>query len=317
MLSAVHEQASTISKEWSAANRDPEKFSSIARDFSDVSSLNIGPDFLIKSLNPDYFKYQTQSVFSNFNCRPYSDQYMYCEVLNWSTMDTDLHNHDFVGILWQIHGIAIDVSYSYLDNTLVSDGVEYGKLEVKKVDLLKGSRKDTQNILTGNSYIHAVGHVENPTTSLLFRSQPLHGLEQSIFIPPGVKLAFELDARDRKAIRLFNFLFSSKEEEIEGAISSYLNQKPASLANILSVIIRLQPIYDKLNLYKLCSMLNIPSDFQEIVLETSQAFSFYRKHRDLSWNFDSLKDRIEYMQMALSYGVGENLDKIKSMTEII
>ena len=315
MLDYIHDQAKSLSSHWLAGGGLAQDFNELAQASVDLSATCIDADFLSKAISDGYFDYQTASVFSDFNFRPYSDKYMYAEVLNWSSMDTDLHNHDFVGLLWQINGIAMDVSYHFSDPVQLSEGVEFGELKVASVDILRGERRDMQRITTDDTYIHPVGHLKTPTTSLLFRTQPLKGFHQSIFVPPGLKLSFSLDVKDRKAIRFFNYLSSSGEGEIHRFISAYFIDTHASLARMLSVLIRLQPIYSKVDQKALLSALPVDTQIRTIFEMTMNAFNHYRIKREASWRVDQLSERSALMQSALSYGSEKNLNLIEKYCE--
>lgn len=70
------------------------------------------------------------------NTRLYSDDKLYIELLQWCHLDTDLHDHNFSGVLIQIAGSSLDITYGFDETRKLTDELSFGNFSIEKIDLL-------------------------------------------------------------------------------------------------------------------------------------------------------------------------------------
>ncbi len=314
MFDYVNQFGQQISNLWAQKGADPNIFPDLVLEYIDVGKLRYEDKELINTvLNDNYLSIQTPSLFSEYNCRIYSDERIYIELLHWNNLDTDLHNHNFTGVLFQIEGESIDVIYDFNMEKKYDDNIFFGEINIQQVDILKGARIDHQKIYMGHVYNHAVSHILRPTVSLIVRTQPIPNVNQNIFFPPSVCVNFELREQDRKFIRLFMYLFSVNKKQSLSFLELYTISLIESPNRLFSLLARLIDFWEYDDVVKTIHQVlkNQSKFFYTQVLAAIEGFYIYKKNLTYKKDLYDIDARLEYSFKALSYGSNILYEHIK------
>lgn len=246
MINYLNEYGKRLSSIWEKYQYDHKVFPQLILDTLDRNKVKYQPSELIDTLvNADFIQYQTPSIFSEMNTRLYSDDKMYIELLQWYHLHTDLHDHNFSGVLVQIEGTSLDITYSFDEKEHVTDEFSTGSFAIQKIDLLDCKNKDYQIIEAGTVYKHAVSHVGLPTISLIIRTQPLAGFGQYIYFPHNIRVQYNMQMIDNKFIRLIKYLFNFNQSEFWQAIKKYIEINIVNYPNkVLLFLVLLYEFWD-------------------------------------------------------------------------
>jgi hypothetical protein len=130
---------------------------------------------------------QDAATFGQPPINLYRDDMLYIEALFWIDGTTEIHQHAFSGAFCVLDGSSVHAVYAFERTERISDQLQLGVLHAADVELLRPGQ--VRPITAGNSFIHALFHLERPTLSLVARTHQArsHAIQYSYY-PPGLAL---------------------------------------------------------------------------------------------------------------------------------
>ena len=135
----------------------------------------------------------------------YQEPRFYLELLIWFPSRTGIHGHGFMGAFMVLSGYSIEAKYRFLEEREVCDGVKLGELKPESVEVIAPGK--VNRILKGDGFIHTVGHMGNPSMTLVVRNVNSKGARQFTYFPNGIAIDRHLNyrslARQAQMLRAF------------------------------------------------------------------------------------------------------------------
>ena len=198
-----------IRRDWQKVDNRAERFPEIVLRRTEGIDFTTFGDLpsTIQMLEDAYIgELQAPSNFSDLYIMLYSDSNFYVEILHWWKSDLNIHDHDFSGVQFQVKGRSLNVVYDF-DGARLDDGLSEGRLSVRRADLLEPGESSV--VRPGSVDPHVIVHLNEPTISLLIRTQPKPFFApQRNYFPPGVSADWALATPVyRKKIAALRFLY--------------------------------------------------------------------------------------------------------------
>lgn len=178
----------TVLKRWQRANFSLEAFPAIAKSALDqhppakhVSLEVLMQEFLLNDHQP----LQSQSGFGQPEIIAYENPRFYFQLLFWMDGTTDIHQHEFSGAFHVMHGSSIHAHYEFDNATSITPHLRVGDVRMKHIELLETGR--TVPIISGQTCIHSLFHLDTPSVTVVVRTQHDPGTgPQFNYLPPHV-----------------------------------------------------------------------------------------------------------------------------------
>ena len=152
----------------------------------------------------------------------YSGPRFHIDVYFWFHGTTSTHQHSFCGAFQVMHGSSIHSWYEFDLKEKVNSLCEIGEMRLKTCELLNVG--DVQEILPGRQYIHGLFHLDQPSVSIVVRTDksPLF-LPQFDYHKPGLATDpfFEQDAAVKK-LQVVGALLRAKRPDADELIKKLL-----------------------------------------------------------------------------------------------
>lgn len=114
----------------------------------------------------------------------WSNPRFYVNVYVYTTPEVVVHDHDFSGAFMNLSGVTIHCTYEF-GGDAVDETVHVGALRLKGIEAIGEGKVRT--IEAGESFIHQVWHVSQPTVVLVVRTPPLTAsLRQFQYLRPSI-----------------------------------------------------------------------------------------------------------------------------------
>jgi hypothetical protein len=175
-----------VLERWKRENFSLEKFPEIARlaiaerlpsEHVDLSAFI--EEFLLNDDQP----LQTQSGFGQPELVVFDHPRFYIQILVWMDGTTDIHQHEFSGAFHVMAGSSIHAQYAFEKAQSVTPHLRMGQLRMQNIELLETGR--TAPIISGQSCIHSLFHLETPSVTVVVRTQNDPGMNpQFNYLPP-------------------------------------------------------------------------------------------------------------------------------------
>jgi len=148
----------------------------------------------------------------------------YIDAYIWLNGTTAIHQHGFCGAFQVLLGSSIHSWYEFEPREKISSMLELGHMRLKLCELLKVG--DVQPIRAGRQYIHALFHLDQPSVSLVIRTDksPLY-LPQFSYHRPTIAVDpfYEHETTSRK-MQTIGALFQIKHPDADRMISELLSE---------------------------------------------------------------------------------------------
>ncbi len=246
-----------IDRAFLAADYDHQRFGAIAEaalrqaevstrfqlDFDELTRWMLVPDHVFPTAG--------RRQFSDLPITIARGNGFYIEALVWAIGTASIHQHSFSGAFAVVKGSSIHSHYRLQTRQRVSEGLRLVDCELEQVELLRAG--DVRRIESGSGLTHAVFHLEEPTISLVVRTnhEPW-AAPQLLVLPPHYAVAPEWLKRDgqmealERAFRTMARLSEPRFAEIVGARLAALDLPRAILllTECLDILIgpHLEPI---------------------------------------------------------------------------
>ena len=175
-----------VLERWKQENFSLEKFPEIARiaieerlpsEHVDLSAFI--QEFLLNDDQP----LQTQSGFGQPELVAYDHPRFYIQILVWMDGTTDIHQHEFSGAFHVMSGSSIHAHYTFEKAQSVTPHLRMGQVRMQNIELLEAGR--TVPIVSGQSCIHSLFHLDTPSVTVVVRTQNDPGMNpQFNYLPP-------------------------------------------------------------------------------------------------------------------------------------
>jgi hypothetical protein len=171
---------------WQLRNFSPAIFPEIARiaieELPPAEHVDVGAlvsDFLLEDEQP----FQTQSSFGQPELVVFDHPRFYIQLLFWLDGTTDIHQHTFSGAFHVLEGSSLHSRFEFCDAESISAHLQVGNLNLNQTQLLKTG--DTVEISSGQSFIHALFHLDTPSITVVVRTHNDPGSgPQFTYLPP-------------------------------------------------------------------------------------------------------------------------------------
>lgn len=172
--------------QWKKVNFSLEKFPSIARKALEARppSKNVAlPELMREYLLNDEQPLQSMSGFGQPELIAYEHPRLYIQLLFWLDGTTDIHQHEFSGAFHVMHGSSIHAHYTFENARSVTPHLRLGDVRMKQIELLETGR--TVPIVSGQSCIHSLFHLDSPSVTVVLRTHNDPGTgPQFNYLPP-------------------------------------------------------------------------------------------------------------------------------------
>ena len=211
------ELGATVLERWKRDNFSLDKFPAIAKAALDkrppakhVDLTALITEFLLGEDQP----VQTDSDFGQPEIIAYSHPRFYIQMLFWMDGTTAIHQHEFSGAFHVMHGSSIHAHYEFKQAATVTPYLRVGRLKIKKMELLPTGR--TVPIVSGQSDIHSLFHLDSPSVTVVVRTQHDPGTGPQLnYMPPH--LAFDPHFSDTLTLRRKQLLDVLQQTDEDGA----------------------------------------------------------------------------------------------------
>jgi hypothetical protein len=172
--------------QWKKVNFSLEKFPAIARKALEarLPSKHVAlPELMREYLLNDEQPLQSMSGFGQPELIAYEHPRFYIQLLFWLDGTTDIHQHEFSGAFHVMHGSSIHAHYTFENARSVTPHLRLGDVRMKQIELLETGR--TVPIVSGQSCIHSLFHLDSPSVTVVLRTHNDPGTgPQFNYLPP-------------------------------------------------------------------------------------------------------------------------------------
>lgn len=176
MIAALRKLAERIDAEWKGAGYKPGDLPAIASralaecrpertyDLGALADWTLTAPELPDACNP--FGPLGPPAFT-----VWSNPHFYVNVYVYTTPEVVVHDHDFSGAFMNLSGTTIHCTYELGGAGAIDETVHVGELRLKDIEAISDGR--VRPIEAGETFIHQVWHVSQPTVVLVVRTPPL------------------------------------------------------------------------------------------------------------------------------------------------
>ena len=152
----------------------------------------------------------------------YSGARFHIDVYFWFEGTTAIHQHGFCGAFQVLMGSSIHSWYDFQTHEVINTFCEIGEMGLKVCEILEVGA--IQPILAGRQYIHSLFHLEQPSATIVVRTDrsPLH-LPQLSYHKPGLAIdPFFEQATVTKKLQAMSALLRAKHRDADRMIASWI-----------------------------------------------------------------------------------------------
>ncbi len=152
----------------------------------------------------------------------FSGPRFHIDVYFWFEGTTAIHQHGFCGAFQVLLGSSIHSWYDFERREVINTFVETGEMSLKLCEILETG--DVQEIRAGNQYIHSLFHLEQPSATIVVRTDrsPLY-LPQFAYQKPGLAFdPFFEQPTTTKKLQMLSALFRARHPDAETSAISLL-----------------------------------------------------------------------------------------------
>ncbi len=168
----------------------------------------------------------------------FSGPRFHIDIYFWFEGTTGIHQHGFCGAFQVLLGSSIHSWYEWDRHEVVNTFAETGEMRLKTCEILEVG--DVQEIWAGNQYIHALFHLDQPSATIVVRTDrsPLH-LPQFEYHKPSLALDpfFEQETATKK-LQIVSALIRAKRPDADSQIIDLLNR--SDLQTSVSILSQLR-----------------------------------------------------------------------------
>lgn len=231
---------------WRDKNYDETVFSEIAAQKLKESALpeKISAwDVIEWTLNETNLPAQ-KDLHASFGDPPitiYVSPRFFIDVYFWLEGTTSIHQHGFCGAFQVLLGSSLHSWYEFERQESINSLTEIGAINLKECHLLNVG--DVQEIRAGKQYIHALFHLEQPSVTIVVRTDksPLYLPQYDYHKPFLATDPFFEEPNTTKKMQAIIALFRSKHPETDKFIGDWL--KKADFQTSFIILSNLRPLF--------------------------------------------------------------------------
>lgn len=130
---------------------------------------------------------QSYDRFSDLAQTVWRGPHFYIELLLWLHSTTSRHQHGFCGAFQVIHGASCHSTFHFTPSERLNDRMEIGGINWGSSEILR--QGDIQTIPGGESYIHSLFHLREPSMTLVLRTYQLPSCQpQWNYYAPSIRV---------------------------------------------------------------------------------------------------------------------------------
>ena len=227
-MKVFEELGALIEERWKNKNYDEEVFSSIAQQaLMEADLLNrVDPWEIVRWTQAATQLPLQQDIDAKFGNPPitlYNGSRFYIDVYFWLDGTTEIHQHSFCGAFQVLAGSSIHSHYAFELVEEINSRFLVGNTVLKGVKLLREG--DTQQILPGNQYIHALFHLERPSATITVRTYglPKNQPQYSYLKPHIAHDPFYKEPQTIRRLQTTSLLLQMKHAEADSFVADLLS----------------------------------------------------------------------------------------------
>ncbi|MCG8418208.1 MAG: hypothetical protein MJE77_09730 [Proteobacteria bacterium] len=168
-----HALGTAIARKWESANWDSNRFPDIAATSlaRSVPHQSIAWADIVQWLHSTSDLPQQGDLDNPFGEPPlhvYVHPRFYIQALFWINSSIAIHQHGFCGAFTLLSGASLESLYRFSPTRRVNEHLLLGELERTHCHVLQPGT--VRQIVAGNSFIHAVSHIEVPCVTIIVRT---------------------------------------------------------------------------------------------------------------------------------------------------
>ncbi len=215
----------SVHSRWKSENFSLASFPEIAREAlaekppsEHVDLAAFTQEFLLNDDQPT----QSHSGFGEPELVVYDDPRFYMQMLFWMDGTTDIHQHEFSGAFHVMAGSSIHSRFSFENPQPVSAHLRVGTLKVQEITLLDCGA--TVPIISGNTHIHSLFHLDSPSVTVVVRTQSDPGTgPQFTYLPPHLAVdPFQQDSLSTRRKQLLDTMELAGDPAYSGLVLEML-----------------------------------------------------------------------------------------------
>jgi len=182
-----------------------------------------------------------RDLAGNFGDPPitiFSASRFHIDVYFWFEGTTAIHQHGFCGAFQVLLGSSIHSWYEFERREIINTFAEIGDINLKICEILEVGA--VQEIWSGKSYIHSLFHLEQPSATIVVRTDrsPLH-LPQFSYEKPTLAIdPFFDEPTTAKKLQILSALFRAKHPDTDRIATEYLQSSDLQTSFVILSRIR-------------------------------------------------------------------------------
>lgn len=234
----IHQAVIDIESVWKNENYSSEKYYKVAGpiingiDLSELSTIENQSNLLHL---PMVASIQSPNTFSDLYIRVVNTQRSFVEILNWHGGHVNIHDHDFSAIQNQVFGRGLNIIYDFKDR-VQKGAVTFGESKVREAKIWYPG---TQSVVRhGNIDPHSVFHIDNPSVSILFRTNPTARMgSQSNYFKLLKGNYYVNNSNQRKKLTALALIYKQSTNSFNKVLEAFLGNQ--SLSESFFMLIKL------------------------------------------------------------------------------
>lgn len=217
-----------IEERWRSAGFDDRAISSIAEEelVRTPAHLHVGPDDVLEWCNRPGFDLPAQAdLEARFGDPPvtvFRARQMVIDVNFWIDSSIAIHEHSFDGAFQVLSGSSMHTQYDFVEKARYNSYTYAGDLTAHDTEQL--SPGDVRQIRAGAEFIHALFHLERPSSTVVVRTleSPLVSIQRD-FIAPGFAFSsFHIDPTAQRNAQVARLMVTCSNPRFEAWLTRYL-----------------------------------------------------------------------------------------------
>lgn len=217
-----------IEERWRSAGFDDRAISSIAEEelVRTPAHLHVTPDDVLEWCNRPGFDLPAQSdLEARFGDPPvtvFRARQMVIDVNFWIDSPIAIHEHSFDGAFQVLSGSSMHTQYDFVEKARYNSYTYAGDLTAHDTEQL--SPGDVRQIRAGSEFIHALFHLERPSSTVVVRTleNPLVGIQRD-FVAPGFAFSsFHIDPTAQRNTQVARLMITCESPRFEAWLTRYL-----------------------------------------------------------------------------------------------
>jgi hypothetical protein len=216
-----------VESRWRKAGFDDRAFADIAGEELSRTPAHsaVGDDDILEWCNRPGFDLPAQSdiaaEFGNPPVTVYRGHAMYIDVNFWLDGTTSIHEHTFDGAFQVLGGSSVHTEYDFVEQGRHNAQAYVGQLTARGTEVL--GIGETRCIAAGAGFIHALFHLEAPSSTVVVRTQNnrLAGVQRDFFMPGLAFDGFNVDPTAQRCCQVATLMCATENPRLDAWLERY------------------------------------------------------------------------------------------------